>query len=131
MLGSYGDIVFEVNDRRIRTFYNREYTKTANWGTAELIGLKPRSQFVAPGQDNFTFYIKLSDYLGLNAETELRKLETAMDKGSVASFIVGGTPQGARNARWYINELVRSNEIIDNFGRMTSVDVELRMKEYH
>ena len=131
MLGSFGNVVFEANQQKTLTFREKQHTKRPVWGTSSLIGIKPRSQFISPGQDEINFIIKLNAYIGVDPETEIEKLEQAAETGQTAAFILGGKPYGARNARWYIRELMRTDQVVDNEGKFVSIDANITLMEYH
>jgi len=128
VIGSYGEIVFEVSMDRVRTFDNFTRSGSGRWENHDIISLKPMPEFIGPGQEDISFSIRLDAAMGLNPENELQKLRDMRDTGEVAQLIIGSKP--VTNNLWLLESLQEQQRVFDNKGRLILADVELSLKEY-
>jgi hypothetical protein len=68
---------------------------------------------------------------GVVPEREMKKIDDACDTGKIAPLVIGGKPQGSRNARWYIRSRNAAEYLYDNRGLLHRIEVEIELKEYH
>ncbi|THD15379.1 phage tail protein [Anoxybacillus gonensis] len=127
-IGSFGDIVFEVSEKKTQTFTDFKRSGSAKWNDHEIIGHKPKSEFIGPGLEEISFTILLKAELGINPSEQLEKLRNMRDSGKVAPFILGGKPISQNY--WSIQQLNESNKTVDNKGNILVVEVEVNLKEY-
>ena len=130
MIGTYGDLVFEASSERIRTFKEYQRQGSARWAKSDVLGGKPRSQFIGPGQENITFVMELYAHFGIDVENELKRLHEWRDEGRIERLILDGKPQGARNARWYIDKIEEEAKFWNNEGKLLATEVTITLAEY-
>ena len=131
MIGTFGDIVFEASTQRIRTFDEYERQGEGRWAEHEVFGAKPRSQFLGAGLETITFIMRFYHTFGVDIESELERLRQWRDEGRVERFILGGRPQGFKNARWSILKLEEEVKFWDNNGMLLGVEATVTLKEYY
>ncbi len=89
-LGTWGDTVFEVTRDRVRTWQEMKRSGEARWVEHEVLGTRPRPEFIGPGLDTLTLSVKLDVRYGVNPTEELKALREKRDTGVVDSLIIGG-----------------------------------------
>lgn len=128
MIGSFGDIIFEVSADKIRTFDGFSRESSDRWTNHEIIGQKPLSEFVSPGLDKISFTMRLDAQHGVNPRAEMEKLLEMSRKGEVAELIVGGKPLGVD--KWKITGLSQKWNTVDNRGNLLAAELDVTLEEY-
>jgi phage protein U len=128
LLGTFGDIVFEVSDERVKTFdgYNRQ--GQARYASHEVLGRKPILEYLGAALDQVSFSMKLNAGLGVNPVEELAKLRKMLNGGQAARLVIGGKPQG--EDKWVLESLSETYDYLDNKGNVIVATVNLTLKEY-
>lgn len=126
MIGVLGDIAFEASDKRLRTWQDARRTGQARWATHDVIGTKPKSEFIGPGLDTISFSVRLDIERGVIPRDELRKLREYRDTGKVLQFTIGGELVGD----FKINGLDEGWKRFDRNGVLTTTEVGLQLEEY-
>lgn len=127
-IGSFGDIIFEVSEKKNQTIKDFERSGSARWNDHEIIGLKPKSEFNGAALEEVRFNMLLKAELGVNPLKLLEKLRKMRDTGKVAPFILGGKPISLNY--WSIQQLSETNRVIDNKGNILTAEVDVNLKEY-
>lgn len=128
VIGSYGEIVFEVSTDKIQTYKDFQRTNGPRWQEHAIIGQKPILEFEGPGVDAISFNVVLRADFGVNPEEQLVKLRKFARWGQKALFIRGNQPISTNY--WVIDNLVEKHRNIDNLGNVLTIEVELNLKEY-
>ncbi len=66
MIGTFGDVTFEVSSDKVRTFSDMKRSGSSRLASHDLIGRKPLLEFGGPGLETLTFNMALSAFLGLD-----------------------------------------------------------------
>jgi len=125
-LATLGDVVFEASSDLVRTFSGLTLSTSGRWEAHEIIGRKPRQEFVGPALRTMRFSMRLSADLGVVPETEAAALRQSVEDGEVLSFILGGQPRGD----WVITELREAHRHISGAGVVRTIDLEVSLEEY-
>jgi phage protein U len=128
VLGSFGDVVFEVSADKIRTFDEFTRTSADRWEKHDLIGQKPKSEFVGPGLDTITFTMIFDAQHGVNPRAEMDVLLVMSRNGDVADLTIGGKGLGV--AQWKITNLVQRWTVLDNAGNLIKSALDITLEEY-
>ncbi len=128
MIGSLGDIPFEVSSEKVRTFDELTRSGSARFAYHNMQGGKERSEFLGPSLEDITFNIRLSVVGKVNPDAEVKKLRTIRDEGTAVLFILNGEPQGADH--WNIVNVSEGHKVVDGRGRTLVLDVSVTLKEY-
>lgn len=88
-IGNLGPIVFVVSPEAIRTFQEFTRASAGRWAKHEIIGQKPKTQFLGPGLDTISFTMWFDARYGLNPRKELDKLTEIDRAGKALPLIVG------------------------------------------
>jgi len=130
LIGTLGQTVFEVSDRRALGFETLEHTAEARIATQEIIGREPVTEFLGPGSEEVSFDLRLSAQLGVDPRVEFGRLDSARSKGTAMTLIIGGVPIGGSKARWLIKGLRASHRFFSRDGKTTWLDVNVGLTKY-
>ena len=128
MIGSFGDVVFEVSAEKIRTFDNFTRASAERWAAHEIIGQKPLSEFIGPGLDAIGFTMRFDAQHGMNPRVEMEKLLVMSRSGQVETLIIGGKGLGVN--KWVIKSLTQKWQSVDNQGNLLVGFAEVTLEEY-
>jgi len=127
MVGVFGDIVFTVSSFRVLTFRDLKQDVSARYASHEVIGTKPKKEYLGPGLKGMSLTIELHSYLGTDPEGTAKYLETISENGMVCRFILGGVNKG----KYTVNSVSQSYNLIKNDGDVISLSIDLTLEEYH
>lgn len=127
-IGSLGEIVFEVTDKRVFTFADLKRDTKMRYAAHEVIGQKPVAEFIGPDLEQITFKIYLSAALGINPEREMKKIRDKRDAGEALSLILGEKVIG--DNKWVIESIGESYLAVDQMGNIWVHSAEITLKEY-
>ena len=128
MLGSLGDVVFEVSDKKVKTFRDFQIQRTAKYTEHAIHGRKGLLEFTGFSAATASLNIRLDAGLGVNPQEELDTLREIFTKHEAIPFILDGEPQG--DNLWVLESIDENFEIIDNHGTFIAIEVGLKLKEY-
>ena len=127
-IGSYMGRVFTVSSRRIFSPSNIKGRAGSDWATHDLIGTKPRPQWIGPKLKSYTFDILLRAQDGVSPRTTLEYFQRAAESRKTDWFIIGGFPLSR-----YPFRLVSVSDEWDAVlggGELISCMVSLSIEEY-
>ena len=128
MIGSFGEVVFEVSAERIRTFRDFQIQHSAKYTEHAIHGRKGLLEFTGLSASSASLNIRLDAGLGINPKEELNTLHEILTKHEALPFILDGEPQG--DGLWVLESIGENYEIIDNHGTAIAVEVSIKLKEY-
>ena len=128
MIGTFGEVTFEVSSEKVKTFSDLKRNSSARLASHDLIGRKPLLEFGGPGLETLTFNMSLSAFWGLEPMEEAKTLRQMRDEGIAAPFTLNGEPQG--EGLWVMESLSEDWKYIDNNGVPRQIDCQLTLKEY-
>ena len=126
MIGSFGDVVFEVSSERVRTFRDFQIQRSAKYSEHAIHGRKGLLEFSGLSASTASLNIRLDAGLGVNPKEELTALRDILNNHKALLFILDGEPQG--DGLWVLESLSESYEIVDNKGAVIAVEVSLKLK---
>lgn len=128
IIGSFGDIVFEVSHNKIRTFNNFSRSASSRWADHEIEEGKPISEFLGPDLDEISFRMRFDVAYGMNPKTEMDRLLIKCRAGQAETLIVGGIPLGMY--KWTIRTVGQDWKYFDGSGRLIVGEVDVTLREY-
>ena len=128
MIGSFGEVVFEVSSERVRTFRDFQIQHSAKYTEHAIHGRKGLLEFTGLSASTASLSIRLDAGLGINPKEELNTLHEILTKHEALPFILDGEPQG--EGLWVLESIGENYEIIDNHGTAIAVEVSIKLKEY-
>ena len=130
MIGSFGPVIFEVSDRRVRTFEELSFARTARYAEHEIVGRKPVTEFLGPGKGEASLSIRLDAARGLNPRNEIGRLRALCDAGTAAALVIGGQPVGGAGCTYVLVTLAEGWTRVGGHGELLAATVELTLQEY-
>ena len=128
MVGSLGEVVFEVSSESIRTFRDLSMQRSAKYVTHEVHGGKALLEFTGFAPISAALTVRLDAALGLNPTEELEALRGVLSRHEAVPFILDGTPQG--DHLWVLESLDEKHEVLNSTGALIVAEVSLTLKEY-
>jgi phage protein U len=128
VIGSFGDIIFEVSSEKVRTIDDFSRSEAGRWAAHEIIGQKPKSEFLGPGLGAIAFKMRFDIRFGVNPKTEMDKLLIMCRSGIAETLIVGGTALGVD--KWVIKSVTQNWQHFDNAGRCIVGGTDVALEEY-
>lgn len=128
MIGSLGDIPFEVSSEKVRTFDGLTRAGAARFAYHNRQGGKELSEFLGPALEDVSFTMRFSVVGRVNPDEEIKKLRALRDSGTAVLFVLNGEPQGEDH--WNIVSLSEEHKVVDGRGRTLALDVSVTLKEY-
>ncbi|MEC0171174.1 phage tail protein [Paenibacillus graminis] len=127
-IGSLGPVVFVVAEGAIRTIDNFNRSSSSRWAQHDIIGQKPKKEFLGPGVDSVTFSVRFSAALGLKPRKELDRLTELDRSGKAMPLIIGRKSVGV--ALWVITSLSQDWNTLDNMGNIVDAQATITLEEY-
>ncbi|MDF9845528.1 MULTISPECIES: phage tail protein [unclassified Paenibacillus] len=127
-IGSLGTVVFVVSPEATRTFQDFSRNVASRYAKHEILGQKPKTQWLGPGLDTISFTMWLDARHGLNPRKELDRLIELERAGKALPLIVG--KKGIGTGLWIITGLSQVWKRIDNSGNVLFATVNVSLEEY-
>lgn len=128
-IGTLGkNIIFEVSDKQVLTFYEMTREISGRWATHDVVGAKPKTEFLGAGLQTASLTITLSAALGVKPRAVLEAVEAMVEAGTAEYLILGASPVGKNPFR-----LVGSSETWDsiyNRGELAKATMTISLEEY-
>ena len=128
MIGTLGDIAFEVSEEKIRTFNNYKYSSGASYAEHNIHVKRSLLEFTGLKAASASIDIVLDESLGLTVADELEKLTQLLESHEAVKFILDGKIQGSE--KWVVEGLEVSHDVINNKGRTIRASVNIKLREY-
>lgn len=126
VVGSWGNVVFNVKQEEIKTFDAMKWTVGAKYSTHTRHLKAPLLEFTGVDIEGITFSMFLSAHLGVVPKRELNKLLAATRGGKAYRLVLGVDNYG----KWVIEKLSIDMEQVDIKGNLLAVKVSVTMKSY-
>lgn len=89
-VGSFGPVAFQVSAEQLALVSGVQRQTAARVGEHQVVGEKPRLEFLSPELDETTFTVFWHRAFGLDPRAEIRKLRELCAAGVVQHLILGG-----------------------------------------
>lgn len=130
VIGSYGQVVFEVSSRRAASFEGFNHKAGARLDTTEIVGREPIVQFLGPGEQTVAFNLRLSTDLGVDPRSEYESLDQMRAAGQASGLVLGGRPFGGSDVRWLIEDISADYTQWNGDGSPRWIDVAVSLRKY-
>ena len=127
-IGTYGDIVYSTGALRVLTPSNMSGDIKGDWANHNVLGGKPRSQYIAPGLKSYRFDMQLSSSFGVNPRAQLNRLHEMCENGEVHYLIIGLAPLSMN--KFKITSLSEEWNVIARLGILIECTVTANFEEY-
>lgn len=128
MIGYFGGVIFETNDKRICTFNNLKRTISASYSEHKRYRKKSELEFEGPGNQIVTFEMKFVAGHGIRPYQMVQEIIQLCEDGVVNSFVIGGHLVG--NGKWVIKSIDEDYKEVWNRGELISVSITVTAEEY-
>ena len=90
-IGQWGsNIKFSVNSDKQLSFRDMKRTSSERGTSHNIIGKRPKTEFLGPGMDEVTLEVILSAEMGVRPRSEMAKFRSACKKGEVHYLYING-----------------------------------------
>ena len=86
-VGSFGDIIFQVNSRTVLTPKKLTHTASASYGSHSMLSGKPRLQYIGPSLEDVKLEIVLRADFGARPRTQLAALHKMLQDGTNHAYV--------------------------------------------
>lgn len=128
MIGTFGDVPFEVSDRKVLTPAAFKRDVSSRWTTHTMSSGKPRVEYQGPDLMSVSFDITLRADLGIKPREMLDKLAAMAESSEVYDLVIGGRPVAP--CSWRLTQVSESWERMYSGGELFSAKVSLSLEEY-
>ena len=128
MVGTLGDVVFEVSAEAVKTFDSLNMQYSAKYAQHDIHGKKGLLEFTGLDPTKISLKIHFDTALGVNPKDELITLRKMLEAGKAVPFILDGEPQGWN--LWVIESLSEDHKTLNNTGALVAAQVSINLKEY-
>lgn len=128
MLGFFGNIVFETSDNRILNFTGFTRDVSSRFAAHEVIGQKPKTEYIGPGLDTITFTINLNGNHGIKPRDEMDKWVSLTRNGEAHILVIGD--KGIGTDKWVVKNVSQTWDVIFNNGELFSGKIDVALEEY-
>lgn len=126
-IGTLGEIIFSVSDRKVQTFDDLSIETGAKYYTHDRHLNKPLLEFGGMENDKLSFTMYHSVFLGVNPEKQIKKIDEYMKNGEVLTLIIGGKKFGGK---WVITKHGKDYRKFDRKGKLLAVESKVNLEEY-
>jgi phage protein U len=130
VIGSWGDLVFEVSGDIAKTFQELSQKSSGRWAEHETINTAPLSEFLGPGLDELEVSIIFTTMLGVDPRESYEELRAAVRKGEYYPFILGGFPLS--DNLWRFTEISGDSTVFGpRDGEIMWMELNITAREYN
>lgn len=127
-IGSFGPVIFIVSQEKVMTFQDLTRSSAGRWAQHDILGKKPKKEWIGPGVDTISFTMRFILSEELNPRTELDRLTELERTGRALPLVIGN--KGLGTGLWVITSLSQAWEQIDNRGVVYAATVDITLEEY-
>ena len=127
-MAKWGDITFSVNGKKALTFSGMERSYSAKWEAHDIIGKRPKMEFMGADMDEVKIKVILDAQLGIKPRATMKKFREAAKKGKVAFLYVGGKKVAVH--KFCITSGTEHWNEIWNKGELVKATADITFKEY-
>lgn len=125
LTGLFGKVPFVSSSAVVYTFKDLSVSRSARWATHEIIGKKPKLEYIGPGLTEVSFNIQLNSSLGTPPLVALIMLKKMLEKKQPERLLIGPDYLG----KFVIESIGEERKYHNNFGICVSAEVSITLKE--
>jgi phage protein U len=125
LTGLFGKVPFVSSSAVVYTFKDLSVSRSARWATHEIIGKKPKLEYIGPGLTEVSFNIQLNSSLGTPPLVALIMLKNMLEKKQPERLLIGPDYLG----KFVIESIGEERKYHNNFGICVSAEVSITLKE--
>jgi phage protein U len=124
-LGLLGVIPFVCSSSVVMTFKDLQVERSDRWATHEVIGQKPKLEYIGPQLLQVSFAIQLNSALGITPLAALVALKEMMELHEPQRLLIGPEYMG----KFIIESISESRKHHSGLGICVSADVTVNLRE--
>jgi phage protein U len=128
MIGSLGDVVFEVSSESVETFRDLQFQHSAKYAQHDIHGNVGLLEYTGRNPTAGSLKIRFDSALGVDPMQEIDLLYRMMGNGVAVNLILDGRPQG--EGLWVIESFSEEWKVVNNTGKMIAAESSIQLKEY-
>ncbi len=128
VLGSLGDIVFQVSSDAVRTFSNMKRSGSVKYASHQRHGTTPLIEFTGIEAEKISFDIVLSAFLGIDPDMEIEKIIDYERSAKTLPLVIASKLIGSY--RWTITSHDVKPKHYGKNGKVLSATVSVQLLEY-
>lgn len=125
LTGLFGKVPFVSSSAIVYTFKDLSVSRSARWATHEIIGKKPKLEYIGPGLTEVSFNIQLNSSLGTPPLVALIMLKKMLEKKQAERLLIGPDYLG----KFVIESIGEERKYHNNLGICVSAEVSITLKE--
>lgn len=126
MIGSFGDIAFTSSDTKLLTFRDMVKQYAARYAKHDVIGKKPKLEFVGPDLRKASFTIRLDITKGVKPKEVIDSFVALTEQGEAQAFMLGSEFIGM----YVIISAEEVAKFYDNRGGLWVAEFKVSIEEY-
>ena len=127
-IGTLGPIVFEVSDEKVLTFKGMTRDVSGRWAKHEVMGKKPKPEFLGADNQKIALPITLSAGLGVRPRKMLELVEDMVESGNAEYLIINCRPV-SRNP-FYLSSSSETWGDMYRHGELAKANLTITLEEY-
>ena len=127
-VGAIGDVAFSVSANKVMTLTEVSVSKSVNYAVHKIHGHKSKLEYTGKNPTEISFPITLSAFLGINARSQIRKLEDMMWEQQLVPLIIGNDRIGKK---WVITSVKEKYTRFGKDGTIAEIDCTVSLKAYN
>jgi phage protein U len=128
MIGSLGDVVFEVSSESVKTFQDLQFQHSVKYAQHDIHGSVGLLEYTGKNPTTGSLKIRFDSALGVEPMKEIVSIYMMMRNGVAVNFILDGRPQG--EGLWVIESFTEEWKVVNNTGKMIAAESSIQLKEY-
>jgi len=130
LIGSWGDLVFEVSDEKAKTYYELAQDSSGQWAEHKTINTAPLAEFLGPGLDQVKLKISFSLQVGVNPRDSYEDVRKKVRTGEYFPLILQGKPLSMNF--WYCERISGESTLFaPDTGEIMWMEFTCSFKEYN
>ncbi|MDO4495903.1 MAG: phage tail protein [Clostridiaceae bacterium] len=128
MIGSFGPVIFSVSSLAVLTPTNISRNVSKRTTVHEVIKGKPRTEYLGPDLQTFSFDITLRAEYGVKPRMMLDLLSKMAEGNNAYLLQIGGRPIGEHD--WCLDSVSEAWDTVYSMGELSQATVNLSLTEY-
>lgn len=124
-LGVFGTIPFVCSSSAVLTFKDLQVERTDRWATHDVLGQKPKLEFIGQQLISVSFSIQLSASHGISPVLAMLTLKRIMEKHQPQRLMIGTDYFG----KFILESMSENRKHHNNFGQCVYAEVTLTLRE--
>lgn len=127
VISSFCGIVFTVTRKTALILGNMKQDTSGKWVEHEILGSKPKSEFVGADLRTFSFDIMVDVRFGYKPHSVMKKIHQIVEKGKVDKLMVGTHKIGSK---WKMTNASDAFDVVYSGGEVSKATINVTLKEY-